>query len=422
MTLNELRRDGREREANSGAYSARAASANFKTLSTRALLLMALVGNFETNAFQIVPNANTHSMEKLVLGTVNLPNLPCGNPNQFLDDAYERGFRRFDLARTYGMGKSEKIFGKWMDSAIKSGDVNREDITVLTKGGMGDDKYGDPNRELCTRESLRGELMKSLTSLHTDYADIYMLHRDDPRTETCEFVDWMNELVNDGLIRRWGVSNWSHDRIRSACEYAIQSEQDKPTASSPQLSLAVPKGMVWPSTESVSCPSKIEEVEWYNSQGIEVMGWEALAKGFMAVPTLWDESSIDRAFLNGPDAELGSNDWRTQRIQRAYCTPENYERRSLAYDLAKASGLSLAQVSLLYSLQKGDHVSVLVGAENTQHLDEMANLRGWCLDDEAFESLTQARFVSRDHLVPKLVDIQSNILTNRQNSTESVYA
>ena len=107
--------------------------------------MMALVGNFETQAFQVVPTSNTHSMEKLVLGTVNLPNLPCGNPNQFLDDAYERGFRRFDLARTYGLGKSEKIFGKWMENALKFG-VKREDITVLTKGGMGNDKYGDPSK------------------------------------------------------------------------------------------------------------------------------------------------------------------------------------------------------------------------------------------------------------------------------------
>lgn len=428
MTLEDLRRDGRERQGHSGAeYSARAASANYKSLATRAISLTTTLLSLTllspgTHAFQVIPTSSpNHSMEQLVLGTVNLPNLPSKDPHQFLDDAYQRGFRRFDLARTYGLGKSEKIFGKWMEQALQSGQVDRDELTVLTKGGMGNDKYGDPNRAMCTRESLRGELMASLESLRTDYADIYMLHRDDPRIQACEFVDWMNELVNDGLIKRWGVSNWSYDRIRSACTYASQSGQEKPTASSPQLSLAVPKGMVWPSTESVSCPSKVDELAWYKKEGIEVMGWEALAKGFMAVPTLWEESSIDRDFLNGPDAELGSNEWRTQRIQRAYCTPENYERRNLAHDLAKASGLSLAQVSLLYSLQKGDHVSVLVGAENTQHLDEMANLRGWRLDDEAFESLTQARFVPKDVLVPSLVDIQSNIFTNVQNSTEIAY-
>jgi len=238
-----------------------------------------------------------------------------------------------------------------------------------------------------------------------------MLHRDDPRIETCDFVDWMNELINDGYIKRWGVSNWSCDRIKSACEYASMSGQEKPTATSPQLSLAVPKGMVWPSTESVSCPTKVEEIDWYRDQGIEILGWEALAKGFMAVPTLWNEDSIDKDFLNGPDAELGSNDWRTQRIQRAYCHSENYARRALAHELAKTRGLTLAQISLVYSLQKGDHVSVLVGTEDVGHLDEIANVRGWRLDDEAFESLTQACVPIVQRITPF---VRKNILKSFQ--------
>jgi len=78
-------------------------------------------------------------MENLVLGTVALPFVP-GDPMQLLDDAYERGFCRFDLARTYGAGKSEKVFGKWL---AESG-VDRDSLHLVTKGGMGNDKYGDP--------------------------------------------------------------------------------------------------------------------------------------------------------------------------------------------------------------------------------------------------------------------------------------
>jgi len=277
------------------------------------------------------------------------------------------------------------------------------------------------DRELCTRESLRDELTQSLDALRTDYADIYMLHRDDPRIETCDFVDWMNELINDGLIKRWGVSNWSWERIQSACNYALMTEQDKPTATSPQLSLAVPNGMVWPSTESVSCPTKMGEIEWYKSEGIEVMGWEALAKGFMAVPDLWDEQSLDQNLIRGPDRELGSNEWRMQRIQRAYCTKENYERRRLAHQIAKESGLSLAQVSLLYSLQKGEHVSVLVGADCAKHLDEMKDLCGWELDDEAFDSLTAATFVPKAAFITPPDAMQPNLI-KMANSTLLTYA
>lgn len=384
-----VRRDGRERLAESGVRSsACAACTNVKSLTTFIYLGMSLVGT--ATAFNVIPTSVPRSMENLVLGTVGLPNL--SNPYEFLDAAYERGFRRFDLARTYGMGKSEKIFGKWLEKGEKYG-VNRDEICVVTKGGMGDDKYGDPDREMCTRESLREELMMSLDSLKTDYVDLYMLHRDDPRTETCDFVDWMNELVDDGVIRRWGVSNWSFERVKSACDYASMCGKVKPTATSPQLSLAVPRGLVWPSTYSVSCPSQKQEISWYKEEGIEVMGWEALAKGFMAVPDLWE--TVDDELICGPEKELGSNEWRMQRIQRAYCTAENYERRSLAHQLAKESGLSLAQIALIFSLDKGDHVSVLVGADCDKHLDEMVEVCEWSLDEEAIESLSKAKFTPK---------------------------
>lgn len=422
-----VRRDGRERLAKGDTLpsaSAALSASNVKTLGASNYInsyllgiIMVMITVPTVSGFGVIPSTTPRSMENLVLGTVALPNLD--KPEQLLSDAYELGFRRFDLARTYGMGKSEKIFGNWMDNGRKAGFLDREQICVVTKGGMGNDKYGDPDRELCTRQSLREELTASLTSLKTDYADLYMLHRDDPRIETCDFVEWMNDLVKEGLINRWGVSNWSWERVKSACDYASMTGKVKPTATSPQLSLAVPNGLVWPSTHSVSCPSQMPEVSWYEKEGVEVMGWEALAKGFMAVPDLWSE--IDHDFVHGPDAEIGSNEWRSQRIQRAYCTPENYERRSLAHQLAKDSGLSLAQISLLFSLQKGDHVSVLVGAETRGHLEEMSQLRGWALDKEAFDSLSAATFLPQNTYTPDVAKISANLM-NAMNATVPAYA
>eukprot|EP00550_Attheya_septentrionalis_P008937 CAMPEP_0198289052 /NCGR_PEP_ID=MMETSP1449-20131203/7378_1 /TAXON_ID=420275 /ORGANISM="Attheya septentrionalis, Strain CCMP2084" /LENGTH=421 /DNA_ID=CAMNT_0043987319 /DNA_START=118 /DNA_END=1383 /DNA_ORIENTATION=- len=342
-----------------------------------------LVGT--TSAFGVVKRDTPLLMEKLVLGTVALPNVPGGS-FQLLSDAYERGFCRFDLARSYGGGKCEELFGQWLD---KSG-VNREDLLLITKGGMGNDKYGDPNRPMCSKESIQSELSASLEALKTDYVDMYMLHRDDPRISAGQFVEWMNELREDGLIRAWGVSNWNLKRLEQAHDYAISRGLMPPSATSPQLSLAVPSDEVWPTTHSLSCPSKVGEIEWYKANGVEIMGWEALAKGFMAVPTLWREHEVNLSTFHGPDAEIGSETWRMQRIQRAYCTQLNYARRRIATQLAKESGMSLAQVALLYSLAKGEHVSVLVGADRCSHLDEMAAIRDWSLDDEAFNCLTAA--------------------------------
>jgi len=370
----------------------------------------------QASAFSVVKTDTPRSMENLVLGTVALPFVP-GDPMQLLDDAFARGFCRFDLARTYGAGKSEKVFGRWL---AESG-VEREKIKLVTKGGMGNDKYGDPNRELCTRESLRGELSASLKALQTDYADLYMLHRDDPRIEASDFVDWMNELKTDGMIKKWGVSNWCLNRIHEANDYAAANGLEPLTATSPQLSLAVPSTDVWPSTYSLSCPSKASEINWYRDNGIEVMGWEALAKGFMAVPTFWRRHEVDYSTFHGPDGEVGTDLWRTQRIQRAYCTPANYARREIALKLAKDSGLTLAQIALLYSLAKGDHVSVLVGADRTSHLNEMAEIRDYALDQEAVDCLTAASMkssvVSRVALEVKAWEVDSQSLVFKKLGT-----
>ena len=104
------------------------------TLSTAAAAALPLC-----LAFGVVERTQPRSMENLVLGTVALPFVP-GDPTQLLDDAYERGFYRFDLARTYGAGKSEQVFGKWL---AESG-VDRSSVHLVTKGGMGNDKYGNP--------------------------------------------------------------------------------------------------------------------------------------------------------------------------------------------------------------------------------------------------------------------------------------
>jgi len=239
-----------------------------------------------------------------------------------------------------------------------------------------------------------------------------MLHRDDPRIDVSNFVDWMNELRDDGLIKRWGVSNWSLRRIHEACSYAMSNHVEPLTATSPQLSLAVPSSDIWPSTYSLSCPSKASEIDWYGQNGIEVMGWEALAKGFMAVPTLWRRHELDFSTFHGPDAEMGTDLWRLQRIQRAYCTPGNYMRRDIALKLAKDSGLTLAQIALLYSLAKGDHVSVLVGADRCSHLDEMANIRNYALDQEAIDCLTAGS------MVPAVVRVVAEDVANWQVSDD----
>ncbi len=62
-----------------------------------------------------IPVHNTVSRnDRIVFGTAAIAS--AKNPFELLDAAFDKGVRKFDLARTYGHGKSEIIFGEWMES------------------------------------------------------------------------------------------------------------------------------------------------------------------------------------------------------------------------------------------------------------------------------------------------------------------
>ncbi len=236
-----------------------------------ALLSLSLLSFcISADAFSVQKSANANAIHRIVFGTAALSK--ADHPLDMLDAAYEKGIRRFDLARTYGMGESERLFGKWLQTR----NIDRKDIDVITKGGIGMDRYGDADRPLLCEESLKEEVDISLNSLNLDHVDMYMFHRDDSRIEAGKFVEWINKIVSTGKIKRWGVSNWSFDRFRAAHEYAIQNNLVPPTANSPQFSLAAPACDIWPTTKSISQPHHEKEIEWYSDNGVELLCWEGM--------------------------------------------------------------------------------------------------------------------------------------------------
>lgn len=329
--------------------------------------------DLSTGSSDVTPGFDSN--EKFVIGTAALSGVQ--NPLDLLDAGYTRGFNRFDIARTYGGGRSEEIIGEW----IHERQIDPTTLNIVTKGGMGEDKYGDPHRTILTRDKLREEMHTSLKTLGLPNVNLYMYHRDDPRIAVSDMVLWMNEFISEQKTHRWGVSNWSFERFQEATYYALENGLVPPAANSPQFSLARPACEIWPTTYSISdIENKQHELKWYAKNNIELICWEVLAKGMMAVPNLWDEGSV--TFKNEHEYEVGTDEWRMFRIQRAYCNKENYRRRKVACDIAEKNGLTLAQIALLYPLSYSffdndnyNNISVIAGVDRVQHFDDMAMLR-----------------------------------------------
>jgi len=113
-------------------------------------------------------------VSRLVLGCQHLARYR--DPFAFLDAAYAYGINAFDCAVAYG---TDDILGRWHTER----GIPRSKLFFLVKGAHPEGDPGvAPNR--VNKAAIEADLAKALRELRTTYADVYMLHRDDPRRLT----------------------------------------------------------------------------------------------------------------------------------------------------------------------------------------------------------------------------------------------
>lgn len=115
--------------------------------------------------------------------------------------AVDLGINYFDTADVYGNKNSENILGKTLSG-------HRHRVVISTKAGLiGNGKInGHP-------KYLRMSLEKSLMRLRTDYVDVFLLHRSDPKIPIEDSVNAIDELVGEGKCRFSGVANASLKQV-----------------------------------------------------------------------------------------------------------------------------------------------------------------------------------------------------------------
>lgn len=126
--------------------------------------------------------------------------------------AVELGCNFFDTAVVYGEA-NEVLLGKALEI------YNREDVIIATKFGIYGQKMvdGKPENQLNSKpDSIREQLEGSLQRLGVDYIDLYCQHRVDPEVDPEVVAGVMKELMAEGKIKHWGLSNAPLDYLRRA--------------------------------------------------------------------------------------------------------------------------------------------------------------------------------------------------------------
>ena len=240
----------------------------------------------------------------------------------------------FDTAYIYNDGMSDQYLGRWINARN-----NREEIVVLGKGAHSPD---------CFPSAIRPQLEETLSRLQSNYLDIYCLHRDNFDVPVSEFIDSLNDLREEGLIKVFGASNWSLDRFKEANEYAHSTNQQPFTLVSNNFSLARMIEPVWPGC--VSC-SEEDFKSYLEANQIAIFPWSSQARGFF----------LDQQEFQGATHVANPN--LAEQI-RVWHSEENLERRTRCFKLAKELNVEPIQVALSFVINQNFPSFPLIGPRN----------------------------------------------------------
>ncbi|NNM78346.1 aldo/keto reductase [Sphingomonas sp. ID1715] len=252
--------------------------------------------------------------------------------------AIDSGINFIDTANVYSEGLSEQITGQ----ALRNLGIARDQVVVATKA-MGPMGKG-PNDRGLSRYHIMNQVEASLKRLQLDHIDLYQMHGWDPATPVEETLRALDNLVQRGLVRYVGVSNWAAWSIMKAL------------GTSERLNLA--------RFESLQAYYTIagrdlerEIVPMLQSEGVGLMVWSPLAGGLLS-------GKYSREDEKGDGGRRAGFDFPPVNKDRAYDVID------VMKPIAEARGVSVARIALAWLLHQPAVSSVIVGAKRVEQLTD----------------------------------------------------
>jgi aryl-alcohol dehydrogenase-like predicted oxidoreductase len=236
-----------------------------------------------------------------------------------------------DTANIYGMGRSEHVLGTWLAK-------EKRDIVIASKVGI----QRDPKRPVNNDPAyIRTELEGTLQRLGVNYIDLYYLHRRDETVPLEDSIGTMVDLMHEGKIGGYGLSEVAPYTLRMAQELhpclAVQSEYSLWTRQ-PELGM----------------------IQACRDLGVTFVPFSPLARGVFG--------------QNYPDIQkMEKTDFRAAipRFQ-----PDNYARNIAIIDRFKTyaadRGLTVSALAIAWLLNRDDHIIPVPGTRTAEHLADWA--------------------------------------------------
>lgn len=259
--------------------------------------------------------------------------------------AFELGVNFFDTADIYANGESEKVVGEIIQ------DFNRNDLFLGTKVYFPMSK--SPNNKGLSRKHIIESCENSLKRLQTDYIDLYQCHRYDSETELEEVISAMDDLVKQGKVLYWGVSQWSAVQICDSVHISKYMNKTKPSSNQPVYNM-------------LNRSLEVDVMNVCDRDGLGIVIWSPLAEGVLT-----------GKYSNGviPSDSRAGNDQSNTFIKHRLTTEKLAKVDQLTL-VAKELGLTMSQLALAWCLRRKEISSAIIGASRPEQVAENVKASG----------------------------------------------
>ena len=275
----------------------------------------------------------------------------------FIKRALELGVNFFDTADMYSVGASEEILGRALKDFAR-----RDEVVIATKlfNPMGP----GVNARGLSRKHVMEAIDASLKRLGTDYVDLYQIHRFDYETPIEETVEALSDVVRAGKALYVGASSmwtWQFARMIAVARERGLAEF---------VSMQNFYNLVYREEER-------EMMKFCVDQGIAVIPWSPLARGYLAGSGVGETATTVRGRSDAYTRALGLGSRQDEAIRRR------------VIEVAEKYGVKPAVVALAWVLSKPYVTAPIIGASKPHHLDDAVAALSLKLDARSLARLEE---------------------------------
>jgi aryl-alcohol dehydrogenase (NADP+) len=300
-------------------------------------------------------------VSKLCLGTMMFGDrTDAAESARIVASARDAGVNFIDTADQYAKGESERIVGK-----LIAAERNRWVVATKVGNPMGD----APNDGGLSRAWILRAIDMSLERLAAEHVDIYYFHIDDEDTPLEESVAAMGDVIAQGKVRYWGVSNFRGWRIAEAVRLAAEMGVPAPVICQPYYN-------------AMNRMPEAEVIPACMHYGLGVVPYSPLARGVLT-------GKYTPGDVPPAESRAGRND---KRIMQTEFRAESLAMAQTIRAHAEKRGMTAGQFAVNWVFNNSAVTSVLAGprtlAQWTEYLGALAH--GFSAGDEALvDSLVQ---------------------------------